>query len=93
MTTAKFKPVLETKKDILDAYANNAGILSRIRDDEPIFILRAQDVLAPDTVEYWARRLYEYHLNVQQIDTFNSAIHISVLMRDYQNKFGSKIPD
>ena len=35
-----------------DCYANAA-------DDEPIFVLRARDPLAPDVVQYWADR---YHL-------------------------------
>ena len=30
------------------------GTLSRAADDEPVFVLRAKDRLAPMTVQYWA---------------------------------------
>lgn len=33
---------------------DSTSCLSKARDDEPIFILRAQDILAPIVVKYWA---------------------------------------
>jgi hypothetical protein len=36
------------------ATKHNNVSLDRARDDEPIFVLRAQDRLAPDTVRHWA---------------------------------------
>jgi len=30
--------------------------LEKAADDEPIFVLRAQDMLAPGTVRFWAER-------------------------------------
>jgi hypothetical protein len=38
------------------ATKHNSTALSRAGDDEPIFVLRAQDVLAPDLVRGWAER-------------------------------------
>jgi len=37
------------------AFKNDPGLLDKIGDDEPIFILRAQDKTAPDCVEDWAK--------------------------------------
>lgn len=34
--------------------ANGKGCLGKAADDEPVFILRAQDALAADLVETWA---------------------------------------
>lgn len=34
--------------------ARGEGCLGKAADDEPVFILRGQDVLAPDLVDYWA---------------------------------------
>lgn len=36
------------------ATKNNCTCLENVADDEPIFVLRAQDVLAPLVVEHWA---------------------------------------
>ncbi len=30
--------------------------LAKVGDDEPIFVLRAQDALAPETLQYWISR-------------------------------------
>lgn len=32
---------------------NTDSVLKKIGNDEPIFVLRAQDVTAPETVMYW----------------------------------------
>ena len=34
--------------------ARGEGCLGKAADDEPVFILRGQDMLAPDLVELWA---------------------------------------
>lgn len=39
-----------TKKDALE----KPGCLSKATDDEPIFILRGQDITMPATLEAWA---------------------------------------
>ena len=36
--------------------ATGRGPLGKAADDEPVFILRGQDALAPALVELWARR-------------------------------------
>lgn len=47
---------MATKGEILAAYANGEGTLARIGDDEPIFILRAQDRYAAKAVARWAEQ-------------------------------------
>lgn len=43
-----------TKKEVLAAANRGEGCLGRAADDEPVFVLRAQDCLAADLVEKWA---------------------------------------
>ena len=33
-----------------------SGCIAKAADDEPVFVLRAQDMLAPDIVREWAKR-------------------------------------
>ena len=35
-------------------YRNNDACLDKVGDDEPIFVLRAQDNTAPMVVDFWA---------------------------------------
>lgn len=37
-----------------------ASCLSKAAEDEPIFVLRAQDLTAPDTIRYWMRNAVEH---------------------------------
>lgn len=48
---------MATKADEVAGLERGTGILARCADDEPIFILRAQDATAPDAVRCWARQL------------------------------------
>lgn len=45
-----------TKRQVLEGLLNNSGPLANVADDEPIFVLRAQDNLSADLVEAWAIR-------------------------------------
>jgi hypothetical protein len=45
---------LATKTLELEKLADGRGCLGRADDDEPLFILRAQDRLAPTLVRLWA---------------------------------------
>ena len=40
-----------TKRELLDGTDN---CLANAADDEPLFVLRAQDLVAPDTIRQWA---------------------------------------
>ena len=45
---------MATKAEVLEALRNVHGCLGRAALDEPVFILRAQDKLAPRVVVWWA---------------------------------------
>lgn len=47
---------MATKREELLKLTQGKGCLGKAHDDEPIFILRAQDALAADLVELWAIR-------------------------------------
>ena len=46
--------MLVTKKEVLEAALRGEGALGKADDDEPVFVLRAQDCLAAEMVEKWA---------------------------------------
>ena len=46
-----------TKRDVLEAAARGEGCLGKAADDEPIFVVRGQDLLFGETVEEWAAKL------------------------------------
>jgi hypothetical protein len=61
-----------------------------IPEDEPVFLLRAQDKVAPETVEMWA----------QFADDAGAAPNITYAalkqareMREWQKEHGCKVPD
>ena len=43
-----------TAKELREATARGEGPLGKAHDDEPVFLLRAQDNLAADLVDTWA---------------------------------------
>jgi hypothetical protein len=43
-----------TARELREATARGEGPLAKAADDEPVFLLRAQDNLAADLVETWA---------------------------------------
>lgn len=45
-----------TKKELLEAALRGEGCLGKAHDDEPVFLLRAQDNLSDETVDFWATR-------------------------------------
>jgi hypothetical protein len=65
--------------------------LQKADEDEPIFVLRAQDVFAPGVVRQWAYRVSteigKDHPKVKD------ALEVAKAMEKWQNKKGSKIPD
>lgn len=65
-------------------------LAKKIPEDEPVFLLRAQDVAAPDTVEYWeilARRAGA------RKNITDAAKNQAEAMREWQREHGMKIPD
>ncbi len=68
----------------------NIGTLSKCTPDEPVFVLRAKDVLAPAVVRIWAQiaRLYNVPLRKRV-----EAMDLATEMESWQASNGSKTPD
>ena len=61
-----------------------------IKEDEPVFVLRAQDALAPACLEYWADMLLEHGGDEHTADNIYKWADT---MREWAEKNGNKIPD
>ncbi len=64
--------------------------LDKIDEDEPIFVLRAQDQVAPQIVELYALNLTMLHVDPEKV---RSARKVATDMRLWQMKNGCKVPD
>lgn len=64
-----------------------------IGDDEPVFILRARDALAPQVVERWCELLYKSRGENDGGRTRHAVIGHAAAMRAWAQVNGSKIPD
>jgi len=58
--------------------------------DEPLFVLRAQDDLAPEVVQLWALNAT---MRGATKDKVEAARECARAMREWQRLHGSKIPD
>lgn len=47
--------------------ARGQGCLGKAKDDEPVFILRAQDALAADLVKIWAMRAESHGCSAEKV--------------------------
>ena len=62
-----------------------------IADNEPVFLLRASDVHAPATIEWWAQAVYNRGRGNSEM---SRAAHEQVeRMLEWQKEHGSKVPD
>jgi len=62
----------------------------KIPEDEPVFLLRGQDIVAPFVVEEWALIA---HSRGADDDIVQHAYEHARLMRQWQAEHGGKIPD
>ena len=63
-----------TKKENLE---NPNSCLNHAADDEPIFVLRGKDIIAPKVVEAWAM----YAGGIHEIEKVDAALDVAVQMR------------
>jgi len=63
-----------------------------IGDDEPVFLLRAKDLFAPDTLRFWARMVQESNTDGSH-ELALSVNNFADFMNEWQKKNGFKIPD
>ena len=75
-------------KEEREAAARGEGCLGKAADDEPVFVLRAKDRLAPMIVEIWAEMAAL--LDSPKADDAN---RLAGMMRTWQVNNGSKTPD
>jgi hypothetical protein len=69
-----------------------------IGEDEPVFLLRAKDKLAPDTVRAWARLMWKEAKGddprfEERLDMARAAWHNADLMDEWQRDHGTQVPD
>jgi hypothetical protein len=64
--------------------------LQKAGDDEPIFVLRAQDELAPDIVSEWANRALAHGSPIAKVQ---EARELARRMREWQAEHIVKVPD
>jgi hypothetical protein len=70
---------------------------NKIPQDEPVFLLRGQDIFAPNLVEAWGRKMIEAGGGEkrfkQRTEMGKSAIKHAKAMRTWQLRNGFKFPD
>ncbi len=66
------------------------GCLSKAAPDEPIFVLRAQDELAPTAVRIWVQLAKRENVPEAKLD---EAMSLADWMEDWQANHSHKVPD
>lgn len=88
-----------TKKEELES---TTGCLAKCANDEPIFVLRAQDVLAPGIIRAWVAQVSRQHMvhrsrhappSPNLLAKLEEAEHLAFQMEAWQAENGSKVPD
>lgn len=70
---------------------NGPSCLTRANEDEPVFVLRANDALAPPMIRRWA---HAYLLSKggitlmtsEQLGKYNDALRVAIAMEAYRSK-------
>jgi hypothetical protein len=83
---------MATKAQILEALRYGCGCLGQAALDEPVFILRAQDILAPRVVVRWAHLAEQAGTPQHKVQ---GALELAKQMADWQanNQHRVKVPD
>lgn len=71
-------------------YEDPNSCLNKADLDEPIFVLRGKNKLAPALVRLWANLAALHGCGTDKI---SEARHLADLMESWGNEFGSKWPD
>ncbi len=78
--------MLHARKD----YMHIQDETNKINKDEPVFLLRAKDELAPKVIRYWTSLLFD---KVGNTPAYLATIKQADLMEKWQKENGSKTPD
>lgn len=73
-----------------DEISNEESCLNKAADDEPVFVLRAQDRLAPRVIRYWASRATVAGVPAGKV---NEAYALAAQMEAWQATHTAKVPD
>lgn len=91
---------MATKQETMAMAAEGQGCLGKAADDEEVFVLRGNDLLAPVTIELWTSMLMDRltHPAGKQRDKIiakaKSALGVADRMRAWQSKNNRrKLPD
>ena len=63
---------MATKKEVLEAAARGEGCLGKAADDEPVFVLRAQDILSVRTIAWWRDELHRRQGPILKVQEANA---------------------
>ena len=67
-----------------------SGCLAKAGDDEPLFVLRAQDILAPATIRNWCEFAF---LAGTPAEKLKEARELALAMEEWAKQNKSKAPD
>lgn len=81
---------MATKKEVLEAALKGEGCLGKAADDEPVFVFRAQDMLAVGVIMGWQRELLALRPNSPKLA--HAADDVTAFQK-WQLTHGTKIPD
>ncbi len=81
---------MATKQATLIAAAEQRGCFGKASLDEPLFILRAKDSLAPMTVRWWAEEAASQGVHADKVD---EAFKLADQMDAWVVQNSSKTPD
>ena len=83
---------MAAKAEMLEGLHSEGASLGEARCDEPVFILRAQDILAPRVVVRWAHLAEQAGSPQEKV---LSALRLAKRMADWQanNPRSVKVPD
>jgi len=79
--------MLHARKDYQERIQDSANI---IPEDEPVFLIRAQDIVGPSIVETWAEWA---EAGGAAPNIISAARSHAIAMRKWQEEHGSKVPD
>jgi|GEM_PF-2505710 len=77
-------------RDELDLVKEGKSILNRCKPDEPVFILRAKDLLAPAMVELWIAAGIAFGVEQEKVE---AAKFLAKQMRIWRETNNPKLPD
>lgn len=77
-------------KHARDDYNRIQDPSNKIPADEPVFLLRAQDVVAPETILFWAYKARQVGASPQIVE---AAMNQWAEMKKWQKEHPPKVPD